>query len=559
MRVIGRKRIAFYCAAAVSAPFLVSCAGFGGGGLIETVDEARQEAEDLLATAAPEAPSRSLVTVHDGPWLADTRIAHSGAPWLHEQVEIRAAGLPFDLCLAKAVEQLNASPSVVFAANLVDRERVVTLDHDGSFRDFLNLLAEASGFGWEETAGALHWMAEVSRTFEIHRVPGNIAYTMSTVKSDDQQIVRTGGGGGGSSTGVRATPEAGGNIILQSAGGFWDTLDETLRRLIDDPGNPPIIDRTTGTVVVRGPAGRVREAGRHIDALNAWLARQVLLEIQLVTVKMSADRVMGIDWKVVGQKAGSFNPAISSTFTEAAQRATGATLGTFGFAIDPGAKEPTEPEFDRAHPTDSHDGVRHDGARHDGDDNPALAWRLPDHSKRALSSQGETSVRNAPRLVAMNGQAAQLQVLSDRGVLAGVDVITREAASLATEVRLEAGVVSTGMSLTLLPKIVGNRIFLQANILVSELVALTTAGGGDQSIQLPTVDRSQFFQSVRLNSGETLALSGLTSDRGGKGREGIVNFSWLGTRDQMHSRLETVLLITPTLLDQPAPDEELLL
>ena len=535
MKSIDHRSAVLCFAAALGLPFLVSCAGFGGGGLNETVDEARQEAEDLLATARPEAPSRSLVTVHDGPWLADTRIAHSGAPWLHELVQIRAAGLPFDLCLAKAVEQLNAPPSVVFAANLVDRERVVTLDHDGSFRDFLSLLAEASGFGWEETAGALHWMAEVSRTFEIHRVPGNITYTMSTVQADDQQIVRTGGaggGGGGSNTGVRATPKAGGNIVLQSSGGFWDTLEETLRRLIDDPRRPPIIDRTTGTVVVRGPAGRVREVGRHIEALNVWLARQVLLEIQLVTVKMSADRVMGIDWQVVGQKAGSLNPAITSTFTEDAQRAAGATLGTFGFAIDP------SPKFGTDKP-------------------PSLGGSQV--ILRALSSQGETSVRNAPRLVAMNGQAAQLQVLSDRGVLAGVDVITREAAALATEVRLEPGVVSTGMSLTLLPKIVGDRIFLQANILVSELVELTTAGGGDQSIQLPTVDRSQFFQSVRLNSGETLALSGLTTDRGSKGREGIVNFSWLGTRDQKHSRLETVLLITPTLLDRPAPDEELLL
>ena len=529
---VNCNRIARSCAGALFLPFLVSCGSFGGGAINEEIAEVRQTAEELIAGAASDGLTRPLVSVHDGPYLADRRIAHHGAAWLHEAVEIRAAGLPFDRCLAKAVAQLGEAPSVVFAADLVERARPVTLDHSGSFRDFLNLLAEASGYGWEEQAGVLRWMAEVSRTFEIHRVPGNLSYNMQTVEADDQQVVRAGGSGGGSNTGVRATPQGSGSIFLQSGGGFWENLRDTLQGLLGGPQYQPVIDRSTGTVMVRGPAGRVRAAGRHIDALNAWLARQVLLEIQLVTVKMGADNTMGIDWRVVGQKAGSLNPSIASTFADDASRATGATLGTFGFVIDP------RPKAGSTSP-------------------PSLGGSQI--ILRALADQGETSVRNAPRLVALNGQAAQLQVLSDRGVLAGVDVITREAAALATEVRLEPGVVSTGMSLTLLPKIVGDRIFLQANILVSELVALESAGGGDQSIQLPTVERSQFFQSARLNSGETLALSGLTADRGNNRQQGIVNFRWLGTRTREHNRLETVLLITPTLLDQPAPDEELVL
>ena len=211
----------------------------------------------------------------------------------------------------------------------------------------------------------LHWMAEVTRTFEIHRIPGNLSYNMQTVEAEDQQVVRTGGagsGGGGSNTGVRATPQAGGSIFLQSGSGagFWEHLSDTLQRLLARPAvRPP---SSTGLPAPWWCAARregVREAGRHIDALNAWLARQVLLEIQLVTVKMGADNTMGIDWQVVGQKAGSLNPTIASTFADDASRATGATLGTFGFVIDPGIKP-------------------------GNDSPPSLGGRLADHPAGAL-------------------------------------------------------------------------------------------------------------------------------------------------------------------------------
>ena len=102
-------------------------------------------------------------------------------------------------------------------------------------------------------------------------------------------------------------------------------------------------------------------------------------------------------------------------------------------------------------------------------------------------------------------------------------------------------------------------MFLHANILVSDLVALDSAGRSDgQTIQLPTVDRSQFFQSARLRSGETLALGGIITDRGAANEQSIARFAWLGGKRRQYSRTETVLLITPTLLDPPAPDPAML-
>ena len=496
------------------------------------IPDERSVAEGDIETSRAR-PSRSLVVEHEEPYVASARVAYAGSAWLHESVDIRVSGLPFDLCLAKALAQLNEAPSVVFAHDVVEREVPVTLDHKGTFREFLNLLAEASGLGWEEKSGALHWMAEVTRTFEIHRVPGDLSWSMSTVEPDQSATVQAGAGSGGASGGVRATPQAGSEITLNSNASFWDGLDETLLRLLGDANPSPIIDRSTGTVVVRGSAGRVREVGRYLEALNRWLSRQVLLEIQLVTVTLSDSQSAGIDWQLVYQAVtdqgipetpGSAEPAGRSGFASALARTSGIDAASVGI------------EFGEGH-----------------------AFHGTEVVLRALAAQGETSLRNSPRVVALNGQAAQMQVLNDKAILAGVDVTTRETVAVVTEVELEPGVVSTGMSLTILPKIVGQRVFLHAAISVSDLVNLESAGSGEQSIQLPTVERSQFFQSARLRSGETLALGGLLARRGATGTRGMVRWPWLTAKSSEYSSTETVLLITPTLLDRPAPDEDLLL
>ena len=513
----------------LALPLAASC---GFATLEADIARTQHAAGDLITAPLPPAQrTRPLVVVHDAPYLPSERIAHSASLWLHETVEMRVSAMPFDRCLQRALEQLQIQPSVVFAADLdggvddpngaLKRSKPVTLDHRGTFRAFLDLLGEASGFGWEQKAGALHWMAEISRTFEVHRVPGDITYSMQTARSA-RQVVQAGGGGGGGSGGVTAGPTGDAELSISLGPEFWLTLEEALTSLLG-AGRRPIIDRTTATVTVRGPAGRVRAVGRHIAAINAWLGRQVLLEVQLVTVDLSDDRAAGINWEVVNQAASSASLVSSNALGNASTNALG--LGVSAPSL----------------------GVRLAGSG---------AYSGTTAILHALASQGQTSVRSAPRLVALNGQAAQIQVLSDRAILGEVEVTTRDTVGATTQERLSPSTVSTGVALTILPKIVGDRVFLQASIQVSDLVALESAGrSGGQTIQLPTVSRNQFFQSARLGSGETLALGGMSVERGNAQDQSIGRFRWLGARSRQSRRSEMVLLITPTLLDAPAPDE----
>ena len=517
-------RVAATALAAVS--LLSACAG--GGLLPAQNDQQNDRASALVREGFGPLPTRSLVETHDAPYISERPAPYFKLPWLQESIEMRTAGLPFDLCLRKALEQLDDPPSVAFSPSLVERSVEVTIDHrGGSFREFLNLLAEATGFGWEERAGALYWTAETTRTVEIHRVPADLTYSMTTGQTEEEEVVRTGqGGGGGSNSGVRASPTGGGIIDLSSEGGFWRDLEYTLDGLLSEEDHRPVIDRTTATVVLRGHPGRVRRAVRYIEALNRWLGRQVMLDVQLVQVTLADDRSAGIDWNLVYDQS-DLQLSGESSFAEVGANAISANAGQIGLTFTGGSLENT---------------------------------KLVLH---ALSQQGETSVVNSPRVVALNGQATQLQVLNDRGYLAGVNVTTLATVTGGTETELQSGVVSTGISLTLVPKIVGEQVFLHANILMSDLISLDAVGApGQQSIQLPTVERSQFFQSARLRSGETLVLGGLLANRASKSNAKLIPRlpTWLGGAQAVRSsRTETVLLITPRLLDKPFGEEDLLL
>ena len=514
--------------ALASATLLLASCGVTSG-VRDDVQATHDQAEALMNASAPPVPSRPLVRTHAGPYVSAERIARSDSLWLNTPVVVRASGLPFDLCLEEARAQLDEPPSVAFAADLADaRDAAVTLDHrGGSFADFLDLLADASGYGWEIRAGALYWMAEVTRTYEIRRVPATLSYSVSSGAGQQQNAVQLGAGGSGT---IRAAPTANAQIALTSAGVFWDALEQTLAQLLSEDAHAPVIDRATGTVVLRGHAGRVRQAGRYIAALNRWLGRQVLLEVQLVTVTLSDEHSSGIDWSLV-QTAENVDSPLTIAPTAAGNLAQ---MGAVALGISP-------PNV----------GVVVN--------DPSSEWQGTSLILRALSAQGRTTVVNSPRLVVLNGQAAQIQVLSDRGILSGIDVITRETAALATEVQLQAGVVSTGISVTILPKIVGNEVFLHANIMMSDLVEVNTAGTAQQTIQLPTVERNQFFQSARLQTGQTLALGGLLENRAVDRAEAVTRFKWLGNRNNATERAETVLLITPWLLDRPGPSEDALL
>lgn len=173
---------------------------------------------------------------------------------------------------------------------------------------------------------------------------------------------------------------------------------------------------------------------------------------------------------------------------------------------------------------------------------------------RALSSQGKVSVLTQPSITTLNLQAAPMEVVTERSYVASVS--SSMVADVGTESTITPGTVNTGFTMGLLPYVMGNnQLLLQYSINISDLKQLTefsTGTGNNQStVQLPEVNRRAFNQKVKINSGETLILSGfeqghLSSDMQGTGSP---RSQWLGgsrSSDNLHSVL--IIMITPMVI-----------
>jgi type II secretory pathway component GspD/PulD (secretin) len=119
---------------------------------------------------------------------------------------------------------------------------------------------------------------------------------------------------------------------------------------------------------------------------------------------------------------------------------------------------------------------------------------------------------------------------------------------------LTPGIVTTGFSLYILPKIQGNDVFLQiTSSLSSDLTFSRQSSGsgttGSQAtIQLPKVSEKRFNQRTSVPSGSTLVLSGFKQLQNQTGETSMFGSKALGGSAAQKTSIETILLITPTIL-----------
>ena len=113
------------------------------------------------------------------------------------------------------------------------------------------------------------------------------------------------------------------------------------------------------------------------------------------------------------------------------------------------------------------------------------------------------------------------------------------------------GSVSYGFVLNMVPTITSrNSLVLDFGMDLSDLTALSKESSGQQSIQLPETIAQQFMNSVAINTGETLVISGLDTDTQrydqktlGRGVSPGLGGNFSGTSE----RQSVVVLLTPVV------------
>ncbi len=168
-----------------------------------------------------------------------------------------------------------------------------------------------------------------------------------------------------------------------------------------------------------------------------------------------------------------------------------------------------------------------------------------------LESMSEVRTLSTPSLMVRNNSEANINV--------GRQVPVQSTSFTGSTDRLIGSFqyINTGVILSVTPRVnPGGLVYLQVDQEVS-----SPSGGGEGTN--PTVDTRRVSTDVAVQSGQTVMLGGLIREINTSGRDGVPGLSRLplvgglfGTRRQSVDRSETLVLITPTVLESTDRLEE---
>lgn len=469
--------------------------------------------------AKPEAP----LVVNQGLYVDKTPINLAKQPtWLKNRMVIRGEELPFSY-YSRSIASGGGSHILTRYQVGLDPAQKVSLNYSGTVRGALDLLAAKSGYVYSVNGNNVYWQAFVTRTFDIAFMPGSSDYMMG--KRQGSGSLQASGGG------VSAIMDDSASSQYSNFKGtlsVWKDLEKTVNHLMSADGKVMVSEATT-SVTVRDRPTNVDLISKFIANLNSNLSKQVLVKVQVLEITLASTYSFGINWNVVQTAFGGSVYQLNADYGTPIS-ITGAAVSSAGLFFDP-----------TQHTTGFTTLVK------------------------ALQQQGKVSVVSEPRVVCLNNQVSVIRIVSQEGYLASVQNTTVAGAAGSGGVsngmvtsQITPGTLITGLTLYILPKIMGTKVFLQVNADLSNKMGIDTissttgnaptASNTSSIIQVPRLAQKQFNQRSMIGSGDTLILSGFRRIENTANASQLYDQQALGGKGAIQSNSETVVLITPIIL-----------
>lgn len=453
-----------------------------------------QRTADMRHKDDAQAKPQPTLVVKRGLYVDQTPISLMKDPaWLKNKIVLRGDQLPFSYYSRTVAGGGGHNVLTRYQVGL-DPSAKISINYSGTVKGALDLIAAKTGFVYAVNGNDIYWQAFVTKTFDIAFMPGATDYMMG----------KAGGGGGistvGAGTGANASQSASAIIDDSAAAQYsslsgkisvWDDLKNSISQMLS-PDGKVMVSQATTSVTVRDRPTNVDLVTQFINNMNNSLSKQVLVKIQVLDITLQSAYNFGIDWNVVKRSLGTnfllqanYGTPVSiqplSTTTPQPPLTGSTNLPQIGGLATPGVTGVT-----------------------------ALI--------NALSQQGKVSVVTEPRVVALNNQVSAVRILNQTGYIASVQTTSFSGASGSTSnnsitTQVTPGTLVTGFTLYILPKIWGDKVYLQVNADLSTSSGIqtlsstsgTTPGAGNTApvIQAPNVTQKQFNQRGVIGSGST--------------------------------------------------------
>lgn len=298
------------------------------------------------------------------------------------------------------------------------------------------------------------------------------------------------------------------------------------------------LNRITGTLFVRAKPSVMGTVTRLISDYEKILGGQILIDAQMIEVKLNDSFRFGVDWS-------SLRRDIATAFTASSRVVSGVT-GDFG-DLSQGTRTITISGNSLSAGTDS-----------------SLSWnRVTEEGAVAvdmMQKYGDVAVLSNPTIRSKHGQAAIISVGTSSTYVSDTRVVTTGASGTAiTSQEIQTSQVFDGLMVGIVPFIdAEGNISLSVHPVQSRVdptsLQLVDAGG-DTKVTLPVVDLKTMVTQLKVHSGDAVILGGLIdqmdsradSEVPGLGRIPLIG-NLFKKRNNQNSLRELVIVLKVTML-----------
>lgn len=482
------------------------------------IEEGKKTAEELSVQQTPY--KRPLLGVVEGFWVSTDKVPEHAQkklpPVFKESRQIRGDDLPLSWVLSNILA--NTGLNAVYSTSVRQNGRV-SLTYEGDLKGALDAISSATGYRWDLRGNNIYWDDLETRTWSIPMTPG-VSSFQSLVGGSVTTSIANAAAATGATGGAQTESTALGNTQRterkSDAISVWGDLEKQISSLLSWKGTVRVSE-STSSITVRDYSDRLNEVDVFIDRIVAELSRQVLVQVDVLEVRLNKSAQRGIDWSVIADR-----------------------IGEYGFALTTGNTADIFPT-DIAAPTLSYINDR---------PNEFNGTQI---LIKALQTQGDVSVKTQPRVVTLNNQVATLQIGTEVGYLAQSTTTPSTADGIPPTTSLTPGVAKSGFMMYLLPRLMKNNdVVMQMSLSVNTITQIRRVDAGGSAIEIPEVVTKNFQQLSKLRSGEAMVLTGFRQMNDSYDAAGVSHaFPWLFGADRgAKEQVDTIVVITPFIMSE---------
>ncbi|MQL48722.1 PilN family type IVB pilus formation outer membrane protein [Photorhabdus khanii] len=396
-------------------------------------------------------------------------------------------------------------------------EVLTGLNWQGELTGLLDNIASRLGIAWKIDNRAVVFYRFETRTFQLN-VLNTRTSSNASVASGSTSSMGTSGGSGNANNSVSGDASSSQKTTIDLNSDLYEDIRKTVENMLTPERGRFWLSSSSGTLMVSDTPAVLDSVSRYVEEQNTVLNRQVLLNVQVLSVSTTRKEQMGLDWGLVYNSLYNLGAMLSGSFGGMGSGATSAGVSILESATGKAAK-------------------------------------LSGSSLliKALSEQGNVSVVTSQGSATTNLTPIPIQ-MADQTVY-----VARSSTTTATDVgattALTPGMITTGFNMTLLPLIQRNgdvQLQVAFNLSDPPTIRSFTSKEGNSYIEMPYTRLRSLSQKVNLRAGQALVLTGFEQADTRATKEGTFtpgNFLLGGVQSGENKRSTLVILITPVLLD----------